>query len=132
MPGYDCKFCSKPGGAILLLTPLTGGDTAGMCEECIPIGTTMLLADSLNIEVEPLYAVVVKESKRQLAAAAKADQAAAEPAATDGQQSKPPAARRRGKAASLAQGGQTPSPGGLADPGSHAATGEADGPQATE
>lgn len=124
---YQCKFCDGGNKPVMVLQPLTGGDTAAACDDCVPIASTMLLADSLGVDVEQLYEAVLKEVKRQAAAAARAEHGESASAAANG-----PAPRRsstgpRKKAASRAQSSQASSPGGLSDQRPNAATGEADG-----
>lgn len=96
---YVCQFGDITHKVVIVITPLTGGDSIGVCEEDLPIAATMLLADVLGADVEKLYEAITAELTRQATEIAAANQAIADSAAGRRTRHKAGSSTVRGKAA---------------------------------
>lgn len=70
---YTCHLCADAEPAIVLITPLKGGDTLAIGEACMVTGYCGLLSVLMDVDAEQLYDGLVA-----LQAATKAAQAAAD------------------------------------------------------
>lgn len=71
MAGYECSLCSGQEQASLLITPLTGGETMAVGQDCMAVGLAGMLAGHLGLDAEKLWDAVQRLANKQLAAAAK-------------------------------------------------------------
>jgi hypothetical protein len=78
--GYDCSLCSGEEQANILITPLTGGETMAVGEDCMSVAFTGMLAGHLGLDAEKLWAAI----ERLMKAAAKAEARQAEHQADTG------------------------------------------------
>lgn len=69
MAGYECSLCGGDEQATILITPLTGGETMAVGEDCMAVAFTGMLAGHLQIDPEGLW----KACERLMKAAAKAE-----------------------------------------------------------
>lgn len=82
MAGYMCELCSGEESAVLLITPLSGGETIAYGADCMPIALTGMLAANLGIDADKLWAAaerLVKARDREAGKQAGQDQAAVTP-----------------------------------------------------
>lgn len=109
MPGYMCSMCSEsatPEQAVILITPLAGGETMPVGNDCMPVVLTGMLAGTIGIDADKLWAAVERLQR------AKQDGQDSEPAA------KPPGRRRRPAGAAAPPSEPPPPPdAGHGDPG---------------
>lgn len=71
MAGYECSLCSGQEQAVLLITPLTGGETMAVGPDCMAVGLAGMLAGHLGIDADKLWDAAQRLLTKQLAAAAK-------------------------------------------------------------
>lgn len=71
MAGYECSLCSGQEQAVLLITPLTGGETMAVGPDCMAVGLAGMLAGHLGIDADKLWDAAQRLLNKQLAAAAK-------------------------------------------------------------
>lgn len=90
MAGYECSLCSGAEQAVLLITPLTGGETMAVGPDCMGVALIGMTAGHFEVDAEKLLTAVERLVKRAEADAAKG-------AAED-------------QAATVADGGQAPGP----------------------
>lgn len=83
---YTCHLCNDAEPAVILITPLRGGDTMAIGEACMVMGYCGLLSVLMDVDAEQLYDGLVA-----LQAATKAAQAAADAPTPD----KPPTTPRK-------------------------------------
>src|SRR5215467_6461685 len=71
MSGYSCVMCNGGEPATILITPLVGGDTMPVGQECMATTFTGMLAGTLGIDAEDLGKAVDRLTKARDAKAAK-------------------------------------------------------------
>jgi hypothetical protein len=79
--GYGCSLCGEDEQATLLITPLTGGDTMAIGQNCMATAFTGMLAGTLGLDAEELGKAVDRLTKardRKAAAEATEDRKATE------------------------------------------------------
>lgn len=64
MAGYGCDGCDSRERAVLLVTPLAGGETLAVGADCMPVMMTQLLAGTVGIDADKLWAAVDRLQKR--------------------------------------------------------------------
>jgi hypothetical protein len=102
MPGYKCSLCDTDEPAVILITPLTGGETMPVGNDCLPTALTGMLAGTVGIDGDKLWAAVERLLK---AAKVSADIVAEESPRTR------PAGRRRAAGAAAPPGPPADPPG---------------------
>ena len=55
---YECDICSGERPVAIVITPLAGGDTMATCADDMPVTLAGMLAGSLGIDGDQLYAAV--------------------------------------------------------------------------
>jgi hypothetical protein len=86
---YTCHLCADAEPAIVLITPLRGGDTLAIGEACMATGYCGLLSVLMGVDAEQLYDGLVA-----LQATTREAQAAADAATPDKPPRKPRAPRK--------------------------------------
>jgi hypothetical protein len=69
--GYECSLCQGEEQATILITPLTGGETMAIGEDCMSVAFTGMLAGHLAIDAEKLWGACERLIKAQAKQAAK-------------------------------------------------------------
>ena len=87
---YTCHLCNDAEPAVILITPLRGGDTMAIGEGCMVMGYCGLLSVLMDVDAEQLYDGLVA-----LQTATRAAEAAADAPAPD----KPPTRPRKPRTA---------------------------------
>jgi hypothetical protein len=114
---YMCLLCDGEESAVLLITPLTGGETLAVGNACYMVGLTGLMSSFLEVDAEGLYDAIrghvnalaeaeaagTADSPGEAATAATAPPGAAK---APGRRARKPAAARAPKADAKAGGGQ--------------------------
>lgn len=70
MPGYECSLCGGDEQATILITPLTGGDTMAIGEDCMSVALAGMLGGHLQIDPEKLWAACERLIKAEAKKAA--------------------------------------------------------------
>lgn len=68
---YGCGLCEDAEQATFLITPLTGGDTMAVGNDCAPVALCGMLASYLGIDADKLWAKAEQLVKAGMKAAAK-------------------------------------------------------------
>lgn len=63
MAGYACEMCGGEEQGAILITPLNGADTMSIGEKCMPVALTGMLAGTLGIDGDKLYAAAERLQK---------------------------------------------------------------------
>lgn len=74
--GYTCHLCNDAEPAVILVTPLSGGDTMAIGQRCLVMGYCGLLSVLLDVDAEQLYdGLVALQAATQAAQAADVQEA---------------------------------------------------------
>ncbi len=114
---YMCLLCDGAESAVLLITPLTGGETMAIGNTCYMVGLTGLMSSFLEVDAEGLYDAIrghvnglaeaeATESAGPSGEAATAGTAPPGATAAPARRARKPAAGRKPAAEAKAGGGQ--------------------------
>lgn len=62
---YTCTICEEGKPAAFLLTPLSGGDTIAIGDECAAVALTGILAGYLGMDADQLYQLISEVATAQ-------------------------------------------------------------------
>lgn len=83
MAGYECSLCGGDEPATILITPLQGGETMAVGNDCMAVAFTGMLAGHLEVDPEELWKAAERVIKARDRKAAKGHTEAPAPPAAE-------------------------------------------------